>query len=234
MSHSWGWAGPLLVSSFSSTPCHLWHTGERAQRSWEQESFPCPSLAVALRKQDCTSTTQHNRTGPADRSTGEPAWEQESRRDDFAPCGCGIGWAGQGSSWRTHPSGMGTGKLGTGKLAACPTQLPPRPQIQSFELLHPNSYSICKVLEHVKGLVLKIQTAGFLWPRATVGYPRGISVRIQCWQCSRIQRSQTRPMPTLNICKKCGQKGTLWEHSVTHYSFHNMIDFLLLWKNLQG
>jgi hypothetical protein len=69
--------------------------------------------------------------------------------------------------------------------------------IQAFELAHPNIYPISELLEHVKGLVLQIQSC-----RVSMTQDNRISKRSPRenprLMCSRNQRPQIRPMTHCN------------------------------------
>jgi hypothetical protein len=67
-------------------------------------------------------------------------------------------------------------------------------QIQGFELAHLNIYPIYELLEHMKGLVLQIQSFMVSRTQGNIGYWRGLLVEIHYGKFSRSQRPRTRPM----------------------------------------
>ena len=98
------------------------------------------------------------------------------------------------------PSGMGIGEL-TGS----PAELPLRPRSRA-QLVYPNIYPIYELLEHLKGLVLHIQSCNMI--QTTQSNNRVSSIDSVAEARSLVPDQRPTAM---NICKLkiCEQKGTL-------------------------
>lgn len=112
-------------------------------------------------------------------------WHSEPHSISFSPGELA------GQCWRARPGGEDERKL-----VGWSTQLSPRPRTRVSWLT--SNWPIYDLLEHEKGPNLQIQRWRSPQHRATAGYPRGVTVRIQYWQCSKSQRPWTRPMAHCN------------------------------------
>ena len=71
-------------------------------------------------------------------------------------------------------------------------------QIQDFELAHLTSTPSVNFWSLWRGGSCRTKVAGSPWHRAITEYPRGVSVRMQCWWCSKSQRPWIRPVSFCN------------------------------------
>jgi hypothetical protein len=196
--------------------------------AWERRGvFPPSPLA----------TCAGGRAGPAShwlRHSGEWALHHLGHDSRAGPDGVGLGelalraW----EEWRAGPTlasystgraswvkcwRANSGGVAMGELAGWPTQLPLRPRSRALSWPTPISAPSINCWRVWRGHSHRSKAAGSLQHRATTGYLRGISIRIQDWHCCRSQKPQTRPMTHCNKHlqeKMCGQEGmlcdTLW------------------------